>query len=215
MKQSEMNQKNNEKREVLTTEMKDTTTKRKTLAILGGPHTTGITAQMLDTAIAACKDNGDEVTFLPLYQKNIQFCKGCRRCLKTKECIMRNDDMPEITALIKESNTIILAAPVYWANVPAAVKNLFDRLLGAAMEETATFPKPRLSGKKYMLLTACNTPMPFAHIFGQSRGAIRSMKEFFKTAGMKCIGVNVVANTSNVKEVPDKIKRRITKQLQK
>ncbi len=26
----------------------------------------------------------------------------------------------------------LLAAPVYWANVPASVKNLFDRLLGMA-----------------------------------------------------------------------------------
>lgn len=64
--------------------------------------------------------------------------------------------------MLRECDTVILAAPVYWANVPAPVKNMFDRLLGVAMEETATFPKPRLSGKKYMLLTACNTPSPFS-----------------------------------------------------
>lgn len=42
----------------------------------------------------------------------------------------------------------------------------------AAMEETNTFPKPRLSSsQKYILLTACNTPAPFSWICGQSRGA--------------------------------------------
>lgn len=185
----------------------------KTLAILGSPHTDQITAKMLDIAIRASETQGGEVTFVHLYKKNIQFCRGCRKCLDTRECIMKNDDIAEITALIKESDTIILAAPVYWANVPAVVKNLFDRLLGVAMEETATLPKPRLSGKKYMLLTSCNTAMPFARIFGQSTGAIRAMKEFFRTGGMKCMGVVVCGNTSKNKEVSAKIKRKIEKCL--
>jgi multimeric flavodoxin WrbA len=183
----------------------------RTLAILGSPHTKGMTAQMLDIAIAASKENGDAVTVMHLYEKNIQYCKGCRKCLDTGECVLKNDDIAEITSLIKESDTVILAAPVYWANVPAAVKNLFDRLLGVAMEETATFPKPRLTGKKYVLLTACNTRMPFARICGQSTGAIRAMKEFFRTGGMKCKGVVTCGNTSKVKEVPAHIKRKIEK----
>lgn len=101
--------------------------------------------------------------------------------------------------------------PVYWANVPAPVKNLFDRLLGTAMEETAAFPKPRLQGKQYMILTSCNTPAPFSWIFGQSRGAIRNMDEFFKTAGMKSTGKVVCANAKHKKELSkrtiEKIKR--------
>lgn len=89
------------------------------------------------------------------------------------------------------------------------VKNLFDRLLGTAMEETAAFPKPRLSGKKHVLLTACNTPAPFSWIFGQSRGAIRNMDEFFKTAGMKSMGKIVCANTGKTKNVPERVLRKI------
>lgn len=185
--------------------------KNKTLAILGSPHADGITAQMLDIAVDAVKARGDEVIYLNLYEKNIQFCRGCRKCLEKKKCVMTKDDMAEITEWIKESNRIILAAPVYWANVPAVVKNLFDRLLGVAMEETATFPKPRLSGKEYVLLTACNIPMPFAKMFGQSTGAVRSMKEFFRTSGMKCVGVAVCANTAKNKEVSERIKYKIEK----
>ena len=84
---------------------------------------------------------------------------------------------------------VVLAAPVYWANIPAVVKNIFDRLLGVAMEETKTFPKARLSkNQKYFLLTSCNTPAPFSYLCGQSTGTIRSMKEFFKTSGMKYAG---------------------------
>lgn len=183
--------------------------RNKTLAILGSPHADGITAQMLNIAIDAVKARGDEVIYLNLYEKNIQFCRGCRKCLEKKKCVMIKDDMAEITEWIKESNRIILAAPVYWANVPAVVKNLFDRLLGAAMEETATLPKPRLSGKEYVLLTACNTPMPFAYIFGQSAGAVRAMKEFFRTGGMKCKGIAVCGNTSKNREVSGKLRHKI------
>ncbi len=92
------------------------------------------------------------------------------------------------------------AVPVYWANVPASVKNLFDRLLGTAMEETDMFPKPGLRGKQYIVLTACNTSALFSWIFGQSRGAIRNMNEFFKTAGMKPAGKVVYANAKNKKD---------------
>ena len=77
------------------------------------------------------------------------------------------------------------------------------------MKETATFPEPRLSGKKYMLLTACNTPAPFSWLFGQSRGAIRNMDEFFKTAGMKSMGKVVCANAGKAKKVPEQILRKI------
>ena len=47
-------------------------------------------------------------------------------------CIQK-DDMQEIVLLLHESQIVLLAAPTYWANVPAPVKNLFDRLLGTAM----------------------------------------------------------------------------------
>lgn len=185
----------------------------KVLAILGGPHKNGTTAKMLEVAIRSCKKRGDDVTAVSLYDKNIQYCCGCRKCLETRECVMKNDDMLEITNLVRESDTIILASPVYWANVPAAVKNLFDRLLGVAMEETKTFPKPRLSGKKYMMLLACNTAMPFAEMFGQSSGAKRVIREFFKTAGMRPLGSVVCGDTSRKTELSQKTVHQIEKMI--
>lgn len=178
------------------------------LAILGSPHAKGVTAAMLDYSIQEAEKAGYRITKINLYEKQLAFCTGCRACLASGRCV-QDDDIQEITSLLHESQIVILAAPVYWANVPAPVKNLFDRLLGIAMEETATFPKPRLSGKKYMLLTACNTPAPFSWIFGQSRGALRNMDEFFKTAGMKSMGKIVCANTGRTKRIPEQVLRKI------
>ncbi|MGN0482575.1 MAG: flavodoxin family protein [Lachnospiraceae bacterium] len=157
---------------------------KRMLAIFGGPHKKGATGTMLQYAVNVAKKSGWQVDEVYLYEKNIAFCNGCRTCMKTQVCVIK-DDIQEIADLLKKCDIVVLAAPVYWANVPAAVKNLFDRLNGVVMEETKTFSKPRLSKKqKYYLLTACNTQAPFSAIFGQTTGAIRSMKEFFKTAGM-------------------------------
>ena len=182
------------------------------LAILGSPHTNGTTAAMLNFAVHKAEQAGYAVTKITLYEKNLSFCTGCRACMDTHICIQK-DDIQEIAPLLRKSQLVILAAPVYWANVPASVKNLFDRLLGTAMEETNTFPKPRLRGKQYMILTSCNTPAPFSWIFGQSRGAIRSMDEFFKTAGMKSAGKVVCANTKNKKELPKRTMKKIERCL--
>ena len=182
--------------------------KKGLLAILGSPHVNGMTATMLNCAIRRAEKMGYTVTKINLYETNLSYCTGCRACVKTQTCIQK-DDIQEIAACLQKCQTVLLAAPVYWANVPAPVKNLFDRLSGTAMEETSTFPKPRLKGKKYMLLTSCNTPFPFSWIFGQSRGAIRSMDEFFKTAGMKPIGKIVCAGTASKKELPKQTIKKI------
>ncbi len=182
------------------------------LAILGSPHTNGTTAVMLNLAVHKAEQAGYAVTKINLYEKELSFCTGCRICMDTHICVQK-DDIQEIALLLHKSQLVILAAPVYWANVPAPVKNLFDRLLGTAMEETDTFPKPRLRGKQYMILTSCNTPAPFSWIFGQSRGAIRSMDEFFKIAGMKPAGKVVCANAKNKKGLPKRITKKIERCL--
>lgn len=181
---------------------------KQVLAILGSPHSEGITAAMLKHSITTAEKAGYKVTYINLYEKNLAWCRGCRACIKTAQCVQQ-DDIQEIISLLRKCQIVILAAPVYWANVPAPVKNLFDRLLGTAMEETAAFPKPRLSGKQYILLTACNTPAPFSWICGQSRGAIRNMDEFFKTAGMKPIAKIVCANAGQRKAIPEHILKKI------
>ena len=136
------------------------------LAILGSPHTNGMTAAMLNWAVHKAEQVGYAVTKINLYEKKLSFCTGCRACMDTHICIQK-DDIQEIALLLHKSQLVILAAPVYWANVPAPVKNLFDRLLGTAMEETDTFPKPRLRGKQYLILTSCSL---FVDIRTEQRG---------------------------------------------
>lgn len=186
---------------------------KKLLAVSGSPHQNGATATMLEYVMQEAEKKGWAVSRVNLYEKNIAFCNGCRACVRTGVCI-QSDDIIELSQLLKDCDMVVLAAPTYWANVPAIVKNMFDRLLGVAMEETDDFPKPRLSAQqKYVLLTACNTPFPFSFLCGQSSGAIRSMKKFFKTAGMKYSGKFVLTNTKEHFELSKRAKKKISKYL--
>ena len=187
----------------------------KILAIQGSFRKSGKTTTMLKYAARQAEKMGHNLTYINLFDKNIEYCKGCRKCMETTECIYKNDDMTEITKLIKEADVIILAAPVYWGNVPAVVKNLMDRMSGASMLETDYFPKPRLKGKRYILLTACNTRMPFAKLCGQSSGICRVVKEYFKTSGVKKIGTVICSNTGKYDGVPQKKYAKIDKLLMK
>lgn len=187
----------------------------KVLAIQGSYRTNGKTTTMLKSAVKRANELGHQVTELNLFEKNLGYCKSCGKCDETGQCINQNDDIAEVTGLIKDADVIILAAPVYWGNVPAIVKNLFDRMVGASMKHTKTFPKPRLTGKRYILLTACHTPAPFDMIFGQSSGIARNVKEYFKTAGVKKIGMAVCDDTNNRDTVPDKILKKVNKLVEK
>ncbi len=179
------------------------------LAILGSPHADGITAAMLQCAVAAAERAGWQIDRIDLYQQEIGYCIGCRTCIKTGQCV-QNDSIQKIAALLQTCDAVVLAAPTYWGNVPAIVKNMFDRLLGVAMDDTGTLPAPRLSKRqKYCLLTSCNTPFPFSRWFGQSSGCLRAMEEFFKYAGMKKMGAISCDGVKTKKVLPPSIAKRI------
>ena len=185
--------------------------KPRLLAILGSPNKDGLNAKMLSICTKAAKHAGWQVDIIDLYDKNIAFCHGCDACMKLHTCAFaEKDDMAEIIELLRACDMVALAAPIYWANVPGVVKNLFDRLRGVAMEETVTFPKALLSGKKYLFFTSCNTASPFAEIFGQTGGIKRAVHEFFKTAGIKCNGTFICTNAKKQKDVPEKLKQKIS-----
>jgi len=70
--------------------------------------------------------------------------------------------------------------------------------------------KPRLKkSQRYILLTACSTPVLFDRLSGQSSGAIRAMKEFFQMAGMTYGGKVVYPGAVYGGEMPSKVLHKI------
>lgn len=177
--------------------------KRNLLAILGSPRKNGNAAKMLYCATETAKNNGWHVDIVYLYDKKMEWCRGCMACKKSGICVI-DDDLAEIRDLFQKCDAVILSAPTYFANVPAIVKNMFDRLMAAVYNDNESIiPKPKLShNQKYLLFTTCSTPFPFSILCGQSRGTLRAMDEFFHISGMKKMGTVTVANTRNMKNLP-------------
>ena len=183
---------------------------KKVLFIFGGPRKKGNLANMMDVARSEAERLNYKSDFINLYDKNIALCRGCMKCKESTTCII-NDDIQEIRKLLIECDLVVMASPTYFANVSAPVKNMFDRLVGAIMDDNENMvPKPRLSSKQqYILMTTCNTPWPFDRIAKQSTGCIKAMKEFFNISGMKCKGKVIFAGTRNKNELPHALEEKI------
>lgn len=187
---------------------------KKMLAILASPRQKGNLAKMLEHAMHVAKSKGYEVHFISLYDQNIAYCKGCMRCKQLGSCYIQ-DDIKPIEVLLKTCDVTVMAAPTYFANIPAPAKNLFDRLVAIIMDDNDNMiPKPLLPKKHgYLLLTTCSTPFPFDVLAGQSTGALHAMKEFFKTSGMHHLGNVTFAGTKGKTEVPSRILHQIEKRI--
>ena len=54
------------------------------------------------------------------------FCKGCRRCHETAECVQR-DDIPRMIGEFEKAEVIVAVSPSYWADIPGQFKAFIDR----------------------------------------------------------------------------------------
>ncbi|WP_079698775.1 flavodoxin family protein [Provencibacterium massiliense] len=182
---------------------------KRMLALLGSPRRSGMVSRMLDVAVQRAEKAGWEVVRFDLYELALLPCTGCMAC-RGGACCPLPDRLPPLRRELLRCDLCVLAAPVYFANVPGPVKTMFDRLAGSVMEDTSTFPRPLLKKEqRYLLLTACTTPSPFSWLCGQSRGALRAMKEFFSTAGMRKLGSVVFAGSRGKSALPDGVRRKI------
>lgn len=54
------------------------------------------------------------------------FCRGCRVCHRTAECVQK-DDIPVVIGEFEWADIIISVSPSYWADIPGQFKAFIDR----------------------------------------------------------------------------------------
>lgn len=96
------------------------------VCIVGSPNSNGTTSCVVDKIIEGMKLNNIEVKKIILGQKSIMYCKGCKTCYETKECIL-HDDMDLIIKDLYEADIVLIASPSYWGDVTGQLKVFFDR----------------------------------------------------------------------------------------
>lgn len=124
--------------------------------------------------LKGAKDNGNNVEFVSLQDKEIKFCKGCLACQKLGECVIK-DDSNDIVKKMKNADVIAFATPIYYYELSGQLKTLLDR--GNPM-----YGSDYKFREVYFLATAADTNLHAANI------AINSIKgwiECFPNARLK------------------------------
>ena len=98
----------------------------KVIGISGSPRSNGNSEILLHHALEPFKENKWEITTFLLSKHIVAPCKGCDDCSSLGKCSI-TDDMDILYEAYTTCNAIIIASPVYYRNVTAQLKAVFDR----------------------------------------------------------------------------------------
>jgi len=96
------------------------------LGIYGSPRPGGNSDILLDRALEGAGAGGAEVDRIYARDLKISGCLECGGCDETGACIIP-DEMDVLYPKLRESEVIIMAAPMFFYGVPAQLKALVDR----------------------------------------------------------------------------------------
>jgi len=136
------------------------------LAISGSLRNKSFTEKMLDLCIEGMGENLEVYKFYP-HKMKIGPCTSCWSCWGKKkpgECIQK-DDFQQILDVYKRADYFLLAAPLYFFDLPASVKNVIDRFfvvlepaqIGTSRGDT-DHPKRIDRHPKAVLISSCGFP---------------------------------------------------------
>ena len=101
----------------------------KVVAFNGSARKDGNTAGMVRWVFAELEKNGIETELYQMQGKKLNGCIACYKCFenKNKRCAVQTDAINECIEKMLAADGIILASPVYFADVTAQIKALIDR----------------------------------------------------------------------------------------
>jgi multimeric flavodoxin WrbA len=117
----------------------------KAVCVIGSPRERGSTAFVVDQIIAGMRQNDVEIARYVLGRLEIGYCRGCRACSESGQCVQR-DDMDRVIADLMDADVVLLASPSYWGDVTGQLKVFIDRCLPLCNAESGTTPVP--AGKR-------------------------------------------------------------------
>ncbi len=101
----------------------------KVVAFNGSARKDGNTAILVRQVFAELEAEGIETEMVQLAGQTIRGCTACGQCGKNKNqrCVVKGDIVNACIAKMVEADGIILASPVYFADITAEMKALIDR----------------------------------------------------------------------------------------
>ena len=184
------------------------------LIINSSPRRKGNISRLLDRAAQVAVSAGADCRVINLYDMEIRQCVARMVC-RTKLSCPIPDDMSEIADAITQADRIVIGAPCYWANMPGVLKTMFDRLVYLFIAKSKRgLPLPLLKGRKALIISTATTPMPFARLFGQTSGTVKSIRRILKLGGIKTIPSIQIGGTMD-HDISDADLRRVDRRMAK
>lgn len=105
----------------------------KVIGINGSPRKTWHSAQLLDNALEGARAAGAETKRIDLFDLDFRGCISCFACKRLggpsyTKCAQR-DALTPVLEEILAADALVVAAPIYYGEVPGAVRNFYERLL--------------------------------------------------------------------------------------
>jgi len=124
----------------------------KVLGISGSPRKDGNTDIVVRRILDIIGEQKPaETVFIRTADFNIKHCEGCRECMETGECAIRDDDFNLILDKLMKADLIVIGAPVYWYSPPGVMKDFIDRTHGFYTDHR------RLIGKKVAIISVATS----------------------------------------------------------
>jgi multimeric flavodoxin WrbA len=101
----------------------------KVIAFNGSARKDGNTAILVRTVLTELEQAGIECEFIQLAGRKLSGCIACYKCfeLTDRKCVVESDNVNEYIGKMLEADGIILASPVYYADLTAGIKALVER----------------------------------------------------------------------------------------
>lgn len=103
----------------------------KVLMLNGSPKAKGNTALALQEMEKVFLTEGIEVEIVQVGHKDVRGCIACGGCYEKGKCVF-DDIVNELAEKLKESDSLVVASPVYYASANATLTAVLDRLFYSA-----------------------------------------------------------------------------------
>lgn len=163
----------------------------KILVLNGSPRKHGNTMKMIETFQEGAMSVGHQVNVVNVAYQKISGCLACEYCHQKENGIcVQKDDMQNIYTLLKETEMLVIASPIYYHGITGQLKCVIDRLYAVL------YPKEVVKSlKKVAMILSSGDPDMYD-------GAMFSYKgDFLDYLGLKNMGVYTAYGDENGSEI--------------
>jgi len=166
---------------------------KKIIGVVGSYRKGRIIDSAVSEILKGAEAHGAETKKIYLVDKDIEFCRNCRKCTQEKgdgtrgNCV-HHDDMEELLREIDDADGVVLGAPINFFNVTALMKRFIERLLPYCYWPWGSdIPRRRIKSahKKAVIVTSSGCPAWLGRII--FAGALKVLK-----TAARCMGAKVV-----------------------